>query len=162
MQLAVRFVHNRKAIAVQINGVYRDASGATVAAGTYTFDKPIALTPASDDASFTVPDVTIGIGFHWERNERQSFRGGLRIIPTAGGLTAIKYMAEIVPRDGTYLTMAGQALSLDQALGFTPTFKADLRSFHWIGNISDSNLLSYTWHTSPTKTMQDAKAGLNR
>jgi SpoIID/LytB domain protein len=53
------------------------------------FDKPAALTAASDDASFTIPDVTIGIGFHWERNERQSFRGGLRIIQTAGGLTAI-------------------------------------------------------------------------
>src|SRR5262245_28118227 len=89
MQLAIGFVHNRKNINVELHGTYRDASGATVAAGTYTFDKPTALTPASDDASFTVPDVTIGIGFHWERNERQSFRGGLRIIQTAGGLTAI-------------------------------------------------------------------------
>jgi SpoIID/LytB domain protein len=89
MQLAVGFVHNRKNISVELHGVHRDASGATVAAGAYTFDKPITLTPASDDASFTVPDVTIGIGFHWERNERQSFRGGLRIIQTAGGLTAI-------------------------------------------------------------------------
>src|SRR5262245_38922096 len=89
MQLAIGFVHNRKNINVELHGTYRDASGATVAAGTYTFDKPIALTPASDDSSFMVPDVTIGIGFHWERNERQSFRGGLRIIQTAGGLTAI-------------------------------------------------------------------------
>jgi len=79
-------------------------------------------------------------------------------MPGGGGLTAIRYMAEVAPRDGTVLTMAGQALSLDQALGFTPTFKADLRSFNWIGNVSDSNLLSYTWHTSPTKTMEDAKA----
>lgn len=89
MHLAVGFVHNRKSINVELHGTYRDASGATVAAGAYTFDKPTALTPASADASFTVPDVTIGIGFHWERNERQSFRGGLRIIQTAGGLTAI-------------------------------------------------------------------------
>jgi tripartite-type tricarboxylate transporter receptor subunit TctC len=78
-------------------------------------------------------------------------------MPGGGGLTAINYMAEVAPKDGTYLTMAGQALTLDQALGFTPTFKADLRSFNWIGNVSDSNLLSYTWHTSPTKTMEDAK-----
>ena len=89
MQLAVGFVHNRQNISVELHGAHRDASGASIAAGTYTFDKPIALTPASDDASFTVPDVTIGIGFHWERNERQSFRGGLRILQTAGGLTAI-------------------------------------------------------------------------
>ncbi len=30
--------------------------------------------------SFTLNDVTIGIGFHWERKENQTFRGGLRFI----------------------------------------------------------------------------------
>jgi SpoIID/LytB domain protein len=33
--------------------------------------------------------VTIGIGFHWERKERQVFRGALRVIRRAGGLIAI-------------------------------------------------------------------------
>ena len=78
-------------------------------------------------------------------------------MPGGGGITAANYMAEVAPRDGTYLTMIGQALPLDQALGFTPSFKADLRSFNWIGNVSDSNMLTYTWHLSPTKTMEDAK-----
>ena len=78
-------------------------------------------------------------------------------MPGAGGITAANYVAEIAPRDGTILTMIGQALALDQALGFTPSLKADLRTFHWIGNISDSNLLTYTWHASPTKTMDDAR-----
>jgi tripartite-type tricarboxylate transporter receptor subunit TctC len=78
-------------------------------------------------------------------------------MPGAGGITAANYIAEIAPRDGTILTMVGQALALDQALGFTPSLKADLRAFNWIGNISDSNLLTYTWHTSPTKTMEDAR-----
>lgn len=78
-------------------------------------------------------------------------------MPGGGGITAANYMAEVAPRDGTYLTMIGQALPLDQALGFTPSFKADLRSFNWIGNVSDSNMLTYTWHMSPTKTMEDAK-----
>ncbi len=78
-------------------------------------------------------------------------------MPGGGGITAANYMAEVAARDGTYLTMIGQALPLDQALGFTPSFKADLRSFNWIGNISDSNMLTYTWHTSPVKTMADAK-----
>jgi tripartite-type tricarboxylate transporter receptor subunit TctC len=45
-----------------------------------------------------------------------------------------------------------------KALGFTPSLKADLRSFNWIGNVSDSNLLTYTWHASPTKTIDDARA----
>ena len=78
-------------------------------------------------------------------------------MPGAGGLQAVNYLAEIAPRDGTYLTMTSQALPMDQALGYTPALKADLRSFGWIGNISDSNVLTYTWHTSPVKTMEDAK-----
>lgn len=78
-------------------------------------------------------------------------------MPGGGGITAANYMAEVAPKDGTYLTMIGQALPLDQALGFTPSFKADLRSFNWIGNVSDSNMTTYTWHASPAKTMADAK-----
>jgi tripartite-type tricarboxylate transporter receptor subunit TctC len=78
-------------------------------------------------------------------------------MPGGGGITSANYVGEIAPKDGTILTMVGQALPMDQALGLTPSFKADLRTFGWIGNISDSNVLSYVWHTSPTKTMADAK-----
>jgi peptidoglycan hydrolase-like amidase len=38
---------------------------------------------------FTVHGVTIGIGFHWEREESQQFQGGLRIQATADGMTVI-------------------------------------------------------------------------
>ena len=78
-------------------------------------------------------------------------------MPSAGGLQAANYVGDIAPKDGTVLTMVSQALPLDQALGFTPQFKADLSKFGWIGNLGDSNLLTYVWHTSPTKTMEDAK-----
>ena len=78
-------------------------------------------------------------------------------MPGAGGITSANYMGEIAPKDGTHMTMVGQALPMDQALGLTPTFKADLRTFGWIGNIGDSNVLTYVWHTAPTKTMEDAK-----
>ena len=36
------------------------------------------------------------------------------------------------------------------------TFQADLRDFHWIGNLSSSNQITVTWHTSPTKSLADA------
>jgi SpoIID/LytB domain protein len=42
-----------------------------------------------DSCSFTLEDVVIGIGFHWERHERQRFRGALRIIIENGLLRAI-------------------------------------------------------------------------
>ncbi len=32
------------------------------------------------DGTFEIDDVTIGIGFHWERRERQRFAGSLRIV----------------------------------------------------------------------------------
>jgi tripartite-type tricarboxylate transporter receptor subunit TctC len=78
-------------------------------------------------------------------------------MPGAGGLQAANYVGDLAPRDGTVLTMVSQALPMDQSLGFTPQFKADLSKFGWIGNLGDSNLLTYVWHTSPTKTMNDAK-----
>ncbi len=45
--------------------------------------------PVSDDAFFTLKEVVIGIGFHWERKEVQSFRGSLKIIIEGEKLTAI-------------------------------------------------------------------------
>src|SRR5207244_1330680 len=58
--------------------------------GKYQFTSETALTPADSAASaFAVPDMTIGIGFHWERQERQVFRGPLRIIKKPAGLTLI-------------------------------------------------------------------------
>jgi tripartite-type tricarboxylate transporter receptor subunit TctC len=78
-------------------------------------------------------------------------------MPGGGGIVSANFVGQIAPKDGTILTMVGQALPMDQSLGLTPSFKADLRTFNWIGNISDSNVLTYVWHTSPTKTMEDAK-----
>jgi tripartite-type tricarboxylate transporter receptor subunit TctC len=78
-------------------------------------------------------------------------------MPGAGGLEAANYVGAIAPKDGTILTMVSQALPMDQSLGFTPQFKADLSKFGWIGNLGDSNLLTYVWYTSPTKSMEDAK-----
>ncbi|PYR83762.1 MAG: amidase [Acidobacteria bacterium] len=56
----------------------------------YRFTSEVTLTP-SDPAScsFALEDVTIGIGFHWERKERQVFRGALRIIKRDAGLTVV-------------------------------------------------------------------------
>ena len=45
--------------------------------------------PASAESTFTLHRVKIGINFHWEREEDQMFSGGLTILPTEEGLTAI-------------------------------------------------------------------------
>jgi len=46
-----------------------------------------------ETASFRLFDVTIGIGFHWQKKEDQVFRGGLKLIITAAGITAINVLA---------------------------------------------------------------------
>ena len=45
--------------------------------------------PASAESTFTLHRVKIGINFHWEREEDQMFSGGLTVLPTEEGLTAI-------------------------------------------------------------------------
>src|SRR5207302_11109033 len=78
-------------------------------------------------------------------------------MPGGGGITAANYMAQIAPRDGTVMGIVSQGLAADQALGMSPGLKADLREFNWIANVVHSNQLLVVWHTSATKTLEDAK-----
>lgn len=43
----------------------------------------------ADKASFSLYDVTIGVNFHWERQETQVFRGALRLVVDADKIIAI-------------------------------------------------------------------------
>jgi tripartite-type tricarboxylate transporter receptor subunit TctC len=74
-----------------------------------------------------------------------------------GGIIAANYMAEVAPRDGTVIGIVSQGLAADQALAKSPQLKANLREFNWIANVVFSNQLLVTWHTSETKTLDDAK-----
>ena len=78
-------------------------------------------------------------------------------MPGGGGIVAANYVAKIAPEDGTILTMVSQGLPVDQALGLNKTLQADLRKFNWIGNMSDSNQVLVTWHSSATRTLDDAR-----
>jgi tripartite-type tricarboxylate transporter receptor subunit TctC len=78
-------------------------------------------------------------------------------MPGGGGIKAFNYVANVAPKDGTVLTMVTQSFPLEQALGINKNLNADLRTLNWIGNMSDSNQVVVTWHTSPTKTLEDAK-----
>ena len=54
---------------------------------------PVEFEPVDcSDCSFDLKEVTIGINFHWERQEDQRFRGGLKIIEEDGLLTAINVL----------------------------------------------------------------------
>ena len=51
--------------------------------------RELRFTPLKDEASFSLLDVTIGVGFHWERHEAQTFRGALRFVVDADKIVAI-------------------------------------------------------------------------
>jgi tripartite-type tricarboxylate transporter receptor subunit TctC len=78
-------------------------------------------------------------------------------MPGGGGITAANYMAQVAPQDGTVIGIVSQGLAADQALGMSPQLKANLREFNWLANVIFSNQLLVVWHTSPTKTIEDAK-----
>ena len=74
-----------------------------------------------------------------------------------GGIKATNFIADVAAKDGTILTIVNQGAPMDQALSLNNQMQADLRQFNWIGNMSDSNQILVTWHTSQTKTLADAK-----
>jgi tripartite-type tricarboxylate transporter receptor subunit TctC len=77
-------------------------------------------------------------------------------MPGGGGIKAANYVANVAPKDGTILTIVSQGLAVDQALGLNTSLEADLRDFHWVGNMSSHNQVTVVWHTSKTKTWEDA------
>ena len=62
----------------------------------------LTFTPQAEDASFSLNDVTIGVNFHWERKETQTFEGTLRIVVEADKIVAInelpveKYLTSVI------------------------------------------------------------------
>ena len=75
--------------------------------------------------------------------------------PGAGGLLALNHAGNLAPRDGTFMTLVQQAILLHEPMG-APGLQTSLKQLNWIGNLSQSNNLVVTWHTSPVKTIEDA------
>lgn len=51
--------------------------------------RELTFVPADDNSSFALHDVTIGVNFHWERKETQTFNGTLQLLVEAGNIIAI-------------------------------------------------------------------------
>jgi stage II sporulation protein D len=90
LNVSVGLVEKQAAVEVELSGTFTDASGKLYGPGRYTFTSEVTLTPSEPvSCAFALDDVTIGIGFHWERRERQVFRGAFRVVKRALGLTVI-------------------------------------------------------------------------
>ena len=84
--------------AYSVNGI--EVEGAQVATmaekGIFwneTTHNELIFKPLSDDSSFTIEDVTIGVDFHWNRKENQTFRGTLRLTTDNGKILVINELS---------------------------------------------------------------------
>lgn len=90
MNIAVGLVERRPSISLVLDGQFTNGSGEVVPSGRHTFTSPVTLHPTRPERdTFVLEDVTIGVGFHWQRSRRLGYRGSLRILLVQGLLTAI-------------------------------------------------------------------------
>ena len=90
--------------------------------------------PAEKGASFTLKEVVIGIGFHWERKEDQTFCGALLLKMEEGQVRAIN----VVPVE-TYLTsVISSEMSANASLELLKAHAVISRS--WLMRILNDNV----------------------
>jgi tripartite-type tricarboxylate transporter receptor subunit TctC len=73
-----------------------------------------------------------------------------------GSVRASNYVYVNAAKDGTVIAAVNQNMPMYSLLGGKAA-QFDARRFHWIGSLVGSNGLVYTWHTSKTRTLEDAK-----
>ncbi|HRY44876.1 MAG TPA: SpoIID/LytB domain-containing protein [Thermoanaerobaculia bacterium] len=90
MIVSVGLMEGLPSLEVELLGTFVDPSGARLGPGRVRLDSETTLSPVDPAAAaFAIDGVTIGIGFHWERKERQAFRGTLRLLRRPSGLTVV-------------------------------------------------------------------------
>ncbi len=77
-------------------------------------------------------------------------------MPGAGGLKVANYVYHVATQDGTTLALAAEAVALEQALE-GPGIDYEAGRLTWIGRLASSASIFFTWHTSPVKTIADAR-----
>jgi SpoIID/LytB domain protein len=95
LRISVGLIEQRASVELELSGgTFVDTAGKRYEPGRYRFASEVTLTPSvPQSCAFALDDVTIGIGFHWQRQERQAFRGTLRLVKRKGGLVAINDVA---------------------------------------------------------------------
>ena len=95
--IAVGLLDQCEAVRIHLQGLYEDLSGHLLPAGELSVDcrtgvlcyngvgpgktRELSLTPTDDERCEFSLEATIGINFHWQQRETQSFRGSLQLLP---------------------------------------------------------------------------------
>ena len=78
-------------------------------------------------------------------------------MPGASGMIGANWAAsDAAPKDGTVIVATYNALLLEPLWG-NPQVKYDPRKFEWIGSIGKQQQICLSWHTSPIKSIEQAK-----
>lgn len=85
----------------------------------------LTFTPIEEDASFSLYDVTIGINFHWERQETQIFQGMLKLVVEEGKITAIN----ILPVEDYLISVISSEMKATSSLEFLKAHAVISRSW---------------------------------
>ena len=76
-------IYTRPEIRVRFHGPYRCQG--QLLEGAQCLKSAALYEPAADDAYFELEQVTIGVNFHWQRNENQCFKGALELVAAPEG-----------------------------------------------------------------------------
>lgn len=85
----------------------------------------IELTPEDKNCSFTLHNVTIGISYHWERQEEQTFTGKLKLITDGENVIAIN----ILPVEDYLVSVISSEMSATSSLEFLKSHAVISRSW---------------------------------
>lgn len=77
-------------------------------------------------------------------------------LPAAGGLAAANTLYNASGRDGTVIAALTNGVGMDPLFG-TPGVQFDAPRLSWIGSIGKLQSICATWHTSPVKSVADAR-----
>ncbi|MFZ0676346.1 SpoIID/LytB domain-containing protein, partial [Candidatus Binatus sp.] len=135
MKVSVGLIEGQAAVEVELTGTYADTSGKSYSPGRLRFTSEVTLTPSDlVSCAFALDDVTIGIGFHWERKERQIFRGAFRLIKREAGLTVIND----VPLEDYVTSVISSEMSASCPLEMLKAHAVISRSWLWFPKANPS------------------------
>ena len=87
--------------------------------------KELAFNPQEEACSFSLYDVTIGINFHWERQETQVFKGTLSLVVHEDKITAIN----MLPAEDYLVSVISSEMSATSSLEFLKAHAVISRSW---------------------------------
>jgi tripartite-type tricarboxylate transporter receptor subunit TctC len=78
-------------------------------------------------------------------------------MPGASGLTAVQYLDNGAPTDGSAMTLVPADMVIESLISANKV-KTDFNNFSWIGSIDQDARVCYMWHTRQIKTFDDLLA----